>query len=416
MTDQAGGRRTNPESEMMKMGWDPANGLDSLKPPLFQTSTFVFESAAAAERLFDIVYGGEPPREGEDVGFIYTRMDHPNLVIVESRLAVWDGAESALLFSSGTAAIFTTFLKFVRPGDLILHSAPIYGGTNTMLYKVLEPLGHVVASFGPDATESEIESLIGDRRLGAVYVETPANPSNDVFDIDMASRLAAEHSTPDHKALTIVDNTFLGPYAQRPLEHGADLVVYSATKYFGGHSDLVAGVVTGSAELIAPLKTMRYRIGTTADPHTAWLLGRSMETYAIRVEKQTTNAAKVASFLAGHPKVAGVRYLGLIDDDDPIADLAKRQWTSGGAMISFDVVGGKDEAFRLLDGMRLITHTTSLGGTESIASHPWTTSHANVDPETKKRIGVTEAMIRLSVGIEAAEDLIADLEHALARV
>lgn len=416
MIEEPGEKGLSPESEMMKRGWDPAEGFDSLKPPLFQTSTFVFESAEAAERLFEIVYGGAKPRDGEDVGFIYTRMDHPNLVIVESRMAVWDGAESALLFSSGMSAIFTTLLTWVRPGDLILHSAPLYGGTNTVLRKVLEPLGYQVVPFGPEASHGQMEELIGDGRLGAVYVETPANPTNDVFDIVMASGLAAEHSTPDHRALTIVDNTFLGPYAQRPLEHGADLVVSSATKYFGGHSDLVAGVVTGSAELIGPLKTMRYRIGTTADPHTAWLLGRSMETYAIRVERQTANAGQVAGFLADHPKVASVRYLGRIDEDDPVADLAKRQWSSGGAMISFEVIGGKEEAFRFLNSMSLITHTTSLGGTESIASHPWTTSHANIDPETRRQIGVTESMIRLSIGVEAAGDLIADLDHALARV
>jgi methionine-gamma-lyase len=232
----------------------------------------------------------------------------------------------------------------------------------------------------------------------------------------MAARVAAEESTSEHQVLTIVDNTLLGPYAQRPLEHGANLVVYSATKYFGGHSDLVAGVATGATELIEPLKTMRYRIGTTADPHTAWLLGRSMETYSIRLEKQTANAATVAKFLADHPKVASVRYLGMIGDADPHTDLAKRQWSSGGAMISFDVVGGKAEAFRLLDSMSLIANTTSLGGTESIACHPWTTTHSNVDTETKIRIGVTESMIRLSVGIEAAEDIVRDLENALARV
>jgi methionine-gamma-lyase len=416
MTEDRSGDATHPESEMMRRGWDPADGLNSLKPPLFQTSTFVFESSAAAERLFEVVYGGAAREEGEEIDFIYTRMDHPNLVIVEGRLAVWDNAESALVFSSGVSAIFTTLLTFARPGDLILHSAPLYGGTNTMLHKVLGPLGYLAVAYGPGATESEIEALIDGRRLGAIYVETPANPTNDVFDIAMASRLAAEHSDTEHRVLTIVDNTFLGPYAQRPLDHGADLVVYSATKYFGGHSDLVAGVVTGPTDLIEPLKTMRYRIGTTADPHTAWLLGRSMETYSIRVEKQTANAASVAEFLAGHPKVASVRYLGLIGDDDPNADLAKRQWSSGGAMISFDVVGGKQEAFRFLDAMRLIANTTSLGGTESIACHPWTTTHSNVDPETKEQIGITEAMIRLSIGIENADDIIGDLEHALARV
>jgi methionine-gamma-lyase len=407
---------TDPESEMMKKGWDPSRGLGSLKPPLFQTSTFVFDSGAAAERLFDIVYGGATPDEGEDVGFIYTRMDHPNLVIVEQRLAVWDRAEAALLFSSGVSAIFTTLLTLIRPGQLILHSAPLYGGTNTLLHQVLEPLGYEVSSFAPEAGEADLSELIGGRSLGAIYVETPANPTNDVFDIAMAARVAAAHSQPAHHALTIVDNTFLGPYAQLPLAHGADLAVYSATKYFGGHSDLVAGVVTGPLDLIEPMKTMRYRIGTTADPHTAWLLGRSLETYSIRVQRQTENAARVAGFLSGHDKVASVRYLGLVADDDPAAELAKRQWSSGGAMISFEVVGGRDEAFRVLDSTELITHTTSLGGTESIASHPWTTSHANVDPETRKRIGVTESMIRLSIGIESADDLIADLKQALRRI
>ncbi|HJQ92134.1 MAG TPA: PLP-dependent transferase, partial [Acidimicrobiia bacterium] len=200
---------SDPQSEMMRKGWDPEEGLDSLKTPLFHTSTFVFESAAAAERLFAIVYGGETPEPGEDVGFIYTRMDHPNLVIVESRLAVWDGAEAALLFSSGTSAVFTTFLTHVRPGSLILHSTPLYGGTNTMLYKVLAPLGYEMASYGPDASQDEVEDLIGDRHLAAVYLETPANPSNDVFDIDLAARIAAAATTPEQRALTIVDNTFL---------------------------------------------------------------------------------------------------------------------------------------------------------------------------------------------------------------
>jgi methionine-gamma-lyase len=407
---------SDPQSEMMRRGWDPADGLDSLKTPLFHTSTFVFESSAAAERLFAIVYGGETPEPDEDVGFIYTRMDHPNLAIVESRLALWDGAEGALLFSSGTSAVFTTFLTHVKPGGLILHSTPLYGGTNTMLHKVLAPLGYELASFGPDASQAEIEEMIGDRRLAAVYVETPANPTNDVFDIDLAARITAGASTPERRVLTIVDNTFLGPYAQRPLEHGADLVVYSATKYFGGHDDLVAGVVTGAKALIEPLKTMRYRIGTTADPHTAWLLGRSLETYAIRVERQTDTASRVAGFLVTHPKVAGVRHLGLIEDDDPRADLAKRQWSSAGAMISFDVVGGKTEAFRFLDSMELIANTTSLGGTQSIACHPWTTTHSNVDSETKLRIGITDAMIRLSIGVESAEDIIADLDRALTRI
>lgn len=404
----------DPQSDAVTLGWDPADGLDSLKPPLFHTSSFVFESAEAAERLFSIVYGGEKPGPDEDVGFIYSRMDHPNLVITEARLAGWDGAEAALLFSSGTSAVFSTFLTHVRPGDLILHGAPLYGGTNTMLQKVLAPLGFVVGSFGPEASQEEIEDLISGRRLGAVFLETPANPSNDVFDITLSASVAQGVSTPDHRPLVIVDNTFLGPYAQRPLDHGADLVVYSATKFFGGHDDLVAGVATGSTELIEPMKTLRYRIGTTADPHTAWLVGRSLETYPLRVERQTATAETVSAFLGGHPKVGRVRYLGAVDDDR-VAELAKRQWSSGGSMICFDVDGGREGAFRFLNAMGLVANATSLGGTRSIACHPWTTTHSNVDPENRRSMGINESMIRLSVGVEAPEDIIADLDQALAQ-
>lgn len=406
----------DPQSDAVHMGWDPGDGLDALKVPLFQTSTFVFESSEAAERLFSIVYGGEKPGPGEDVGFIYTRMDHPNLVISESRLAAWDGAGAALLFSSGISAIFTTFLTHLRPGDLILHGAPLYGGTNTMLQEVLAPLGFQIGSFGPEASQEEIEEMVDDRRLGAVYLETPANPSNDVFDIGLASRVARASATSEHRPLTIVDNTFLGPYAQRPLDHGADLVLYSATKFLGGHDDLVAGVATGSRDLIEPMKTMRYRIGTTGDPHTAWLLARSLETYPLRVERQTANARVVSDFLVAHPKVERVRYLGAVEDDERIAELAKRQWSSSGSMICFDVSGGKAAAFAFLDAMRLVANATSLGGTRSIACHPWTTTHSNVDVETRQSVGINDSMIRLSVGVEAPEDIVADLDQALARV
>jgi methionine-gamma-lyase len=400
-----------PETEMMTRGWDPTRGMGSIKTPLFQTSTFTFETAAAAKRAFDVIYGGAVPDADEEVGYIYTRLDHPNLVVVESRLALWDEADQALLFSSGMSAIYTALLTLLRPGDLILHSSPLYGGTNSLFEKVLAPMGIEAVSFGPDAVEADLDELVAGGRLGVVYVESPANPTNDIFDIGMAARVASKHQSP-----TVVDNTYLGPLGQQPHAHGADLVVYSATKYYGGHSDLVAGVVTGPVSLMRPIKTMRYRIGTHADPHSAWLLGRSLETYALRAQRQVDNASRVAEFLAAHPKVSRVGYLGLIGEDDPRRALFERQCTSTGAMITFEVKGGREEAFRFLDSMKLIGLATSLGGTESIASHPATTSHSNVDPETRRRMGVTEAMIRFSVGIEAADDILVDLEQALAAV
>lgn len=385
--------------------------MGAIKTPLFQTSTFVFESAEHAERLFDITYAGAELEPGEERGYIYTRLDHPNLAVVESRLALWDGAEEALLFSSGMAAIFTTLLTLVRPGDLILHSSPLYGGTNSLFYGVLGELGVEAEVFSPDAGEAELEELVAGRQLRVVYVETPANPTNDVFDIAMAAGVAGRHG-----AVTMVDNTYLGPTGQQPLRLGADLAIYSATKYYGGHSDLIAGVVTGPESLLGPIRKMRYRVGTTADPHSAWLLGRSLETYALRVERQVENAEQVARFLASHPKVARVGHLSLIDPSDPRHDLVRRQCLGSGAMITFEVAGGREEAFRFLDSMTLIVDATSLGGTESTASHPVTTSHSNVDPETRERMGVTEGMIRLSIGIESAADLIADLGQALDRI
>ncbi len=411
MTEKQGKHESQPETEMMTLGWDPMQGMGALKTPLFQTSTFAFETAEGAKRSFDVTYGGEVPEPGEDIGYIYTRLDHPNLVVVEGRLAVWDGADRALLFSSGMSAIFTTLLTLLRPGDLILHSSPLYGGTNSLFEHVLGPMGIDAVSFGPQATEGELDELVGDRSLGVVYVESPANPTNDIFDIEAAARVARKHS-----ARTVVDNTYLGPLGQQPHAHGADLVVYSATKYYGGHSDLIAGVVTGPDSLIGPIKTMRYRIGTHADPHSAWLLGRSLETYALRAQRQVENASRVAEFLASHPKVSRVGYLGLIGEDDPRRAIFDRQCTSTGAMITFEVKGGREEAFRFLDSMKLVGLATSLGGTESIASHPATTSHSNVDQVTRDQMGVTEAMIRFSIGIENADDIIADLEQALASV
>jgi methionine-gamma-lyase len=242
-------------------------------------------------------------------------------------------------------------------------------------------------------------------------VETPANPTNDLFDMELAARVAARHG-----AVTVVDNTFLSPVWQKPIRHGADLVLHSATKYLGGHSDLTAGVVCGRADLIDRLRHTRYEIGTTAQPSTAWLLSRSVETLQIRVERQTATATRVAAFLADHPKVRMVSHLSLLGPDDPQYELYKRQCLGPGAMISFDVEGGEEGAFRLLNAMEVVRLAVSLGGTESLASHPWTMSHSLVPPEEKLDIGVTPGLIRLSIGVEGADDLIADLGRALDRV
>ncbi len=407
----------SPDTESVSRGHDPAASQGSLKSPIFETSAFVFGTAEEGKRFFEVTYGLDQPDEGEEVGFIYSRLDNPNLRVAEERMSAWEGTEDSLVFSSGMAAIFTVLFSLLRPGDLIAHSSPLYGGTTTVI-GLLSDWGVESVAFGSEASEEAIEEAIGSApgRLAIIYLETPANPTNDIFDIAMAAGIAAKARDGGDQVRLVVDNTFLSPVGQRPVHHGADLVVQSATKYLGGHSDLTAGMVSGNAAEIERLRRMRYRLGTTASPNTAWLLSRSLETLRLRVDKQTANATAVAAFLEGHPKVASVSHLSLLGADDPRRALYERQCSGPGGMISFEVMGGEEEAFGFLNAMNLVRLAVSLGGTESIASHPWSMSHSTVSPEDKKLVGVTEGLIRLSVGVEDADDLIEDLGQALSRV
>ena len=392
-------------------GHDPARHLGSLKPPIYETSTFVFATAEEGKRFFEVVYALDEAREGEEAGYIYSRLDSPNMRPAETRLARWEEAEDAAIFNSGMAAITTVLLTFLRPGDLVLYGSPLYGGTATLMTGLLPDFGVVTRSFGPKTTLEELEALTGKDKLAMVYVETPANPTNDIFDIELASRLARSHG-----ARLVVDNTFLSPVWQKPLLHGADISLHSATKYLGGHSDLTAGAVTGSKEDIAEIRHTRYRIGSTASPSTGWLLARSLETLRLRVERQTENATRIAAFLAGHERVARVNHLSLLEPGDHRHDIHKRQSLGPGAMVSFDVIGGEPEAFRFLDALEVVKLTVSLGGTESLASHPWSMSHSTMADDEKLAIGITPGQIRFSVGIEDVGDLIADLDRALATI
>ena len=326
-------------------------------------------------------------------------------------MAVWENADDALVFNSGMSAISTVFLTYLQPGQSVLYSTPLYGGTATLLEGMLADWGVEAISFSPFDTGADLASKVEGRDLAMVYVETPANPTNDIFDIGMVASTAASKG-----ARLVVDNTFLSPVWQKPLDHGADLVIHSATKYLGGHSDLTAGVVCGSESDIDELRHRRYQIGSTPSPHTAWLLTRSLETLRLRVEKQTSNATAIAGFLADHSKVRSVNHLSLLLEGDHGHDIYRKQCLGPGAMISFEVDDGEPGAFRFLNAMEVVHLTVSLGGTESLASHPWSNSHSTWTPETKLAIGVTPGLIRFSVGIEAVADLIADLDQALGHV
>lgn len=413
------GRPLHPESLMMSYGYQPELSEGAIKCPIFQTSTFVFKSAEDGKAFFELAYGLRRRAPNEEMGLIYSRLNNPDLEILEDRLTLWDAAESAAVFASGMAAISTTLLTFLRPGDVVLHSEPVYGGTDFLLKHVLPQFGVKVVGFHagapPQAAEAELRRRGLLERLALIFIETPANPTNALVDIAAYAGLAARLSG-ERRILTAVDNTFLGPLWQQPLRHGADLVLYSATKYIGGHSDVIAGVCLGARELIDQVRLLRTIFGTMAGPHTGWLLLRSLETLKLRMTAQMETARHVAAFLTTHPKVARVHYLGNLAEDDPQYEVFCRQCSAPGGMISFELAGGEPEAFRLLNALRLFHLAVSLGGTESLAEHPATMTHADVDPEERLELGITPAMVRLSIGVEHRDDLIADLAQALTAV
>jgi methionine-gamma-lyase len=408
-----------PETLMLSYGYDPALSEGAVKPPVFLTSTFVFRTAEEGRDFFDYVSGRKQPPEGTGPGLVYSRFNHPNSEIVEDRLAIYEGAESCVLFSSGMSAIATTILTFARPGDVILHSQPLYGGTETLLANTMAGFGIGAVGFVDGVSETGIRAAIqaarAKGRISVIMIETPANPTNTLVDIKLLRRIADEIGVAQgHRPVVACDNTLLGPVFQRPLDHGADVSVYSLTKYVGGHSDLIAGAALGARATIAPIKALRGSFGTQLDPHSCWMLGRSLETLGLRMERANSNAQLVAEYLRDHPKVDKVHHLAFLEPDSPAHKVFARQCTGAGSTFSFDIKGGQKQAFAFLNALQIFKLAVSLGGTESLASHPAAMTHSGVPVEVRDRIGVLDRTIRLSVGIEHPDDLIADLTQALA--
>lgn len=410
------GKQLRPESLMMSYGYRPEWSEGAIKIPIFQTSTFVFKSAEEGKAFFESALHPDEDGPSEKVGLIYSRLNNPDLEVLEDRLTLWDDAEACTVFESGMAAISTVLLELLSPGDLILHNEPVYGGTDYLLKHVIPRFGIKRVGFRAGCTADELEETLvssgNSDRLGVVFIETPANPTNALIDIRACADLARRYSE-ERRVILAVDNTFLGPLWQHPLKHGADLVLYSATKFIGGHSDVIAGVCLGSAEIVNRVRMLRTFLGTLAGPWSGWLLLRSLETLKLRMTCQMKNARYVADFLADHPKVEKVYYLGHLTEDDRQHEIYRRQCLAPGSMISFDIVGGEPEAFRFLNSLELFKLAVSLGGTESLAQHPATMTHSELDPNEKLDMGITEKMVRLSIGVEHPNDLISDLEQAL---
>ena len=415
-TDAVGGRKLKPSTMMMGHGYDPMLSEGSLKPPIFLTSTFVFPNAAAGKRHFEGVTGKRP---GGAEGLVYSRFNGPNQEILEDRLALWEEAEDALAFSSGMSAIATLFLSMVKPGDTIVHSGPLYAATETLIARILGRFGVHWLDFPAGATREEIDAVLSKAASGNValiYLESPANPTNALVDVEAVAASRDAIFTGASKPPIAIDNTFLGPLWAKPLDQGADIVVYSLTKYAGGHSDLVAGGVLGSKAHINTIRLMRNTIGTICDPNTAWMLLRSLETLELRMSRAGENAAKVCTFLREHEKVEHVGYLGFLEEGSRQADIYRRHCTGAGSTFSLYLKGGEAEAFRFLDTLRIAKLAVSLGGTETLASHPAGMTHLSVPDARKQALGITDNLVRISIGVEDPDDLIADFDAALAAI
>ncbi|MCU5439243.1 methionine gamma-lyase [Bacillus cereus] len=385
-------KKKHMETALIHHGYTSEEHKGSLTPPLFQTSTFTFETAQQGEASF----------AGVDPSYIYSRLGNPTVKLFEERMAVLEGGEEALAFGSGMAAISATLIGFLKAGDHIICSNGLYGCTYGFL-EVLEEKFMITHSFCDMETEGDIENKIRPNTK-LIFVETPINPTMKLIDLKQVIRVAKRNGL-----LVIVDNTFCSPYLQRPLEIGCDAVVHSATKYIGGHGDVVAGVTICKTKALAEkIRPMRKDIGGIMAPFDAWLLLRGLKTLAVRMDRHCDNAEKIVSFLKNHDAVEGVWY--------PEGELASRQMKRGGGVISFSIKGGKEETQAFINDLHFITIAVSLGDTETLIQHPATMTHAAIPAELRQEMGIYDNLIRLSVGLESWEDIVSDLEQALKKI
>ena len=406
---------------MMSHGYNPEWSEGSVKPPIFQTSTFVFKNAAEGKRFFEIAYGKSTLNKDEQLGLIYSRINNPNMEILEERLSKLEESEDAAAFESGMSAISTTMLAYVKPGDTILFSNPTYGGTHSFAHNFLKSIGVNIVSFHSESTFEDILKKLKkdklDKSLKMIYVETPANPTNSLIDLKLIQKIKKKISESNgNEIISVVDNTYLGPIWQNPLKFGVDVVCYSATKFLNGHSDVIAGAIMGSKEKVSKVKNLRTFLGSMIAPYTAWLLTRSLETLHVRMDYQLKNTKKIVDFLLKHKKIQNIFYPGLKSMGEKQLKIYKSQCLAGGAMIGFEVKGDEKSAFKVLDSLKLIKLAVSLGSNESLAQHPYSMTHCDVPEDIKKKIGISQGLIRLSVGIENASDIIDDLSKALKKI
>jgi methionine-gamma-lyase len=406
--------RVRPETAVLTSGFDPQLSVGSARPPVYRSSTYVFSSPEAAERAFNIVLGRVQPTAEESPDLIYARLNHPNAEILEDQLVPLErGAAAAAVFNSGMAAIFTVLIGFLEQGGSLIYTQPLYGGTQHLIHQVIEPLGYVARPVAAGETQALTEAIAQTDNVRLVLIETPSNPTLTMTDIGAAASAVQRH--PKHPLLA-VDNTLLGPTFQHPIVHGANLVIYSATKFLGGFSDLLAGVVMAAEpELIQSLRGLRAMLGNILQPDECWILDSRLSTVALRMNRQSKNAQRIAEHLMDHPRVKRVLYPSLFKDAEQIR-IRDSQTDYPGSLLSLELENGKRGAFEFLRNLSIAKNAVSLGGVETLACHPMTTTHSELSPEELATAGITDDLVRISVGTEHWRDLLDDFNRALSCV
>ena len=403
-----------PRTAVLTRGFDPSLSLGSARPAVFRSSTYVFASPEAAEHAFAVTTGKIKPAEGERADLIYSRFSHPNAEILEDQIVPLEaGAREAAVFNSGMAAIMTAFFAFARPNSSIVYTTPLYGGTTGLIHTFLEPFG-VRGIPVPSGDSKAIDDAIrAAHDCCIVYLETPANPTLIMTDIQRAAETALQHPA---RPVIMVDNTFLGPAFQHPLQMGADICLYSATKYLSGFSDMVAGVaITKSHEMIQKIRSRRGMFGNILQPDECWMLDSRLPTVSLRMNRQSKNAQRIAEALVGHKQLNRVIYPTLFQDPEQ-KRIYEKQCEFPGGLFSLEFKGGKPAAFEFLRRVRIARNAVSLGGVETLTCHPKSTTHSGMSDAELAESGVTDGLVRVSVGIEDWRDLLADFEQALAGI
>ncbi|WP_067728391.1 methionine gamma-lyase [Oceanobacillus damuensis] len=386
------------ETAVIREGYDTKDMLGSLTPPIFQTSTYTFETAEQGERRF----------AGEEEGYIYSRLGNPTVRVLEDRIAALEKGEKGLAFGSGMAAVSAVLIALTKANDHIICSSGLYGCTFGLL-TMMEEKYNITTNYTDMKSKAELQKNIKPE-TAVIYVETPVNPTMKLIDLQMVAEVAKEYNIP-----VVVDNTFSTPYLQRPLEDGCDVVIHSATKYLGGHGDVIAGLVVGKEAFLNSIAvTTQKDIGGVMSPFDAWLLLRGLKTLPVRMDRHCDNAEKIVEKLTNHPKVSHIYYPS--DHDNPDYPIMKKQMIRGGGVISFEIKGDKKSAQQVLNHLSFVKIAVSLGDTESLIQHPATMTHAVIPEDTRKQMGITDQLIRLSVGIEAWQDIWSDLKQALDKI